>query len=421
MKLEAWLRQNHTLAERLRLVERLSQALNAVHDSGEVLASLEPGRIELGNDLKCDLSAARRGTPEPGYAPQERLEGGPPSQAADIYAAGAICWEVLVGRPCGELPAPLSEVAPSLSTELAGAIMGCLERSPQWRPKDLTYLAQLAAAQQKPASRSGKTPDRPPAPSRAVPQRTPPRRTSQSHLPLALAALAVIAAAAGSYWWIQRQGSTGTAGAATRAVPRPGPATSTNPEPAPPETSPSAEPTPLPAPEPRDGSPASVPAPTPEPTPLLPAPAPLPTPTPAVRAPLPPEPIPTPTPTPTPAPVPPPTAPAAPREAAQPAPPPGVAREPPTLTTLSPLSVRRPGKILLDLHGSALRSDLRARVLPLREVPRGITVAGQKWVSADLVTVLLELDASVAPGAYAIALEDAEGAQTKPLQFTVTR
>ena len=27
--------------------------------------------------------------------------------------------------------------------------MGCLEKSPEWRPKDLTYLAQLAAAQQK--------------------------------------------------------------------------------------------------------------------------------------------------------------------------------------------------------------------------------------------------------------------------------
>ena len=91
------------------------------------------------------------------------------------------------------------------------------------------------------------------------------------------------------------------------------------------------------------------------------------------------------------------------------------------LTALSPLKIRRSGKALLDLRGTGLRPDLRARVLPLRDVPRGITVERQKWVSASLVTVLLALDQDVTPGAYAIALEDPAGGQTKPLQFTVTK
>jgi hypothetical protein len=91
------------------------------------------------------------------------------------------------------------------------------------------------------------------------------------------------------------------------------------------------------------------------------------------------------------------------------------------LSTVSPLAVRRPGRALLDLRGSGFRPDLRVLVLPLREAPRGIRVARQKWVSATLVTVLLELDASVAPGAYAIALEDPAAGPTKPLQFTVTK
>jgi hypothetical protein len=91
------------------------------------------------------------------------------------------------------------------------------------------------------------------------------------------------------------------------------------------------------------------------------------------------------------------------------------------LTALSPLSVRRPGPALLDLRGTGLRSDLRARVLPLREAPRGISVARQKWVSASLMTVLLELEENVTPGVYAVVLEDASGRQTKPLQFTVTK
>ena len=106
----------------------------------------------------------------------------------------------------------------------------------------------------------------------------------------------------------------------------------------------------------------------------------------------------------------------APPVAAPPAP-----TEPAVLTAVSPLSVRRPGKALLDLRGTGLRPDLRARILPLREVPRGITVARQRWVSAGLVTVLLELDETVTPGTYAIALEDSSGGQTKPLRFTVTK
>jgi hypothetical protein len=91
------------------------------------------------------------------------------------------------------------------------------------------------------------------------------------------------------------------------------------------------------------------------------------------------------------------------------------------LSALSPLTVRRPGKHLLDLRGTGLRPDLRARVLPLKEVPRGITVARQKWVSANLVQVLLELDEGVTPGAYALVLEDPAGGPVKPLQFTVTK
>ena len=409
MKLEAWLRQEHPLADRLRLVERLSQALNSVHDRGEVLVALDPARVEVAGDLRCDLSAAERGSPVPGYAAPERLEGGPASTEGDVYSAGAIAWEVLAGRACGELPAPLPDAAPDLPRELAAAVMGCLERSPQWRPKDLTYLAQLAAAHQK-AGRRGREPEPespPPSPSArgGSAQRMPPKRQSRSHLPLLISALLLIGAAALSLWWIQRQGPDGSGapvGVPVRASNQARPVPASTPTPAP---TPTAEPaTALPVAKPS----AAEPAPSPTPTPT-PASTPTPSPTPA--------PTPRPTPTPTPAPA----------AAAAVAPPPAAAApsaepvEPAVLTTLSPLSVRRPGRALLDLRGTGLRSDLRARVLPLREAPRGISVARQKWVSSSLVTVLLEFEESVAPGAYAIALEDASGRQTKPLSFTVTK
>ena len=410
MKLDAWLRQEHPLAERLRLVERLSQALNAVHDRGEVLAALEPSKVELGNDLKCDLSAAQRGSPEPGYSAPERLEGRPPSPEADVYAVGAIAWEALVGRPCGELPAPLADAAPDLSREIASAVMGCLEKSPQWRPKDLTYLAQLAAAQQK-ALRRGPDAEAeaPPPPRPGASPRTPPRRESRSHLPLLLAALGLVTLAAGGYWWNQRQdaneGPAPRPRATSAARPAAAPAAATRlPEP----TAAPGTPVPTTAPEP---TPEPTPTPAATPTPqLAPAPVPVPTPTPTPR--------PTPTPAPAvaaPAPAPPAAAPVAPAEPA------AAPQEPVVLSALSPLSLRRPGKILLDLRGSGFRADLRARVLPLRESPRGISVARQKWVSATLITVLLELDDTVTPGAYALALEDPDGGQTKPLSFTVTK
>lgn len=409
MKLDAWIRQDHPLAERLRVVERLSQALNGVHDRGEFLAALDPTRVEVTGDLRCDLSGAERGSPEPGYAAPERIEGGPPSPAADIYSAGAIAWEVLVGRPCGELPAPLPDVAPDLPRELASAVMGCLERSPQWRPKDLTYLAQLAAAQQK-AMRKGPEPDSAgsPPPSRgASAQRTPARRPSRSHRPLLIAALVVLGAAALSLWWIQRQGSDGApapGGVDARTPVTAAPAPTPIPTPTATAT-PAAEPSLAASPVAEPAAAVSTPTEAPAPTPI---PPPVPTPTPA--------PQPTPTPTPTPPPV---AAVAVPAPA--PAEPSTEPAEPAVLTALSPLSVRRPGRALLDLRGTGLRADLRARVLPLREAPRGISVARQKWVSSSLVTVLLELEETVTPGVYAVALEDPSGRQTKPLQFTVTK
>jgi serine/threonine-protein kinase len=252
MRLDAWLKLPHPPAERLRLIERLAQALNAVHDRGETLASIAPERVEVGSDLKIDLSPAKRGRPEPGYAAPERLEGAEPSTAADIYSIGSLCWEALVGRPCGEAPKPLGEIAPELSRELANSVMGCLERSPEWRPKDLTYLAQLAAAQQKAIRGPEPAPvERVASPPRAsATPRAAPRRASRSHLPLLLAAGLLIAAAAASYLWLHRQQPEPSVAAGTTptaAEPTPSPLAAT-PDPAAPSPSPSPRRQPSPRP-----------------------------------------------------------------------------------------------------------------------------------------------------------------------------
>jgi len=94
--------------------------------------------------------------------------------------------------------------------------------------------------------------------------------------------------------------------------------------------------------------------------------------------------------------------------------------EPALLSAISPLSVPRPGKHLFDLRGTALRPELRARVVPLKETPRGITIERQVCRGPSLFQVLVNLDADVKPGAYAIRLEDA-GGSSNPMTFTVTK
>ncbi len=60
-------------------------------------------------------------------------------------------------------------------------------------------------------------------------------------------------------------------------------------------------------------------------------------------------------------------------------------------------------------------------MLPVKKVPRGITVVRQKHVSDTLITILLQLEDTAEPGEYAIAVEDGRGNRSKPLIFTVTK
>jgi hypothetical protein len=452
MKLDAWLKQDHPLVDRLLVVERLSQALNEAHDRGEPLVALQPETIDVSGDGRVDLGAARRGAPAGGYGAPERFEGAPPSPEADVYSAGAVAWEVLAGRPCGTSPTHLSEAAPDLPQELADAVMACLERSPQWRPRDLTYLAQLAQHAQG-SRRRAEPPARAaqPAP-RATARAGGARGTratrasggdSAGRMRLVIGAVLTLGiAGAASYVWFARNADRGGRGPVAAVSPAPALAVPTaTPEPAAlPSAAPAATPEPAAA-----NTPASIATPPPTTvttttTTTLPA-ATTPPVTTAAAEPAPSRPsttVRTGTASPAAPPAVPPTSPSqVPASSTQPQAPAQVQAPPPTapgasaataapqaplvLAAVSPLSVRRPGKVLLDLRGSGIHDGVRVRVLPLREAPRGIEIVRLKRESDVLVRVLLDLDAQVAPGAYAIALEDSDGRQTKPLAFTVTR
>ncbi len=111
--------------------------------------SADPGLTQLGS--VC-------GTPE-AMAP-EVIGGDPAQPASDLYGLGIVGYYLLCGRPIfhartpGEFighhlhtpPVPLRERAPATPPDLENAIMRCLEKDPQRRPKSAAALrAELQA------------------------------------------------------------------------------------------------------------------------------------------------------------------------------------------------------------------------------------------------------------------------------------
>ena len=81
------------------------------------------------------------------YLAPERVEGEPPSVASDVYALGAVLYELLAGRPPFEgdsaatvsdhqlhtMPEPLAEIAPDIPQALDVVVMRALEKAPEER------------------------------------------------------------------------------------------------------------------------------------------------------------------------------------------------------------------------------------------------------------------------------------------------
>ena len=416
MTLEDWLKQDRGLADQLKVIEGLCSALNGAHQRREVHRALHPGNIEVASDGTCDLSEAVSGPLSPRYRAPEVVDGGPPSAESDIYAAGVIFYEMLSGRsPSGERPTPLSDLRQDVSRDLTDAIMGCLERGPDWRPKDLSYLLQVVASMRNAGAKSGgRAAARAPEPARMGPSRAGRKAArgsaSKSNVPLYALAVLLVAGAGAGLWWYFNQGHDGGVAQAPSST-RP---TNTQPTPLPEATpTPRAPVVATPRPTPRPGvtptpTTLATPAPTPVPTPrATPTPEPIrtvvATPPPATPTPV----VATPTPAPTPAPV-----------AVTPPPRPA---EHAVLTAISPLAVKRGITTMLDVRGTGLRSDHQARIVRVKEAVTGVSVVRQKWVDPTLIKVLVNIETGATPGAYAVALVDDQGTQTNGLNFTVSK
>ena len=161
------------VADAVRLLRDVLEALAAAHAQSIVHRDIKPDNILIsaGHALVTDFGVAKAvsaaasmpdsvtatsvvvGTPL--YMAPEQAAGDPNvDHRADLYALGAVAYEMLTGRaPFGSLPPqrvlaaqvteapePVTRHRPSLPPELAALVMHCLEKRPADRPQSANEL-----------------------------------------------------------------------------------------------------------------------------------------------------------------------------------------------------------------------------------------------------------------------------------------
>ena len=155
------------------LVAQVAEAVQFAHQSGIVHRDLTPANILLATDGSpkvTDFGLARRleggsgltlsgvpmGTPSYMAPEQARGEKGAVGPATDVYALGAILYEMLTGRPpfraetsTGTLqqvlhddPVPPTRLNPGVPRDLATICLKCLSKEPQRRCASAAALAE---------------------------------------------------------------------------------------------------------------------------------------------------------------------------------------------------------------------------------------------------------------------------------------
>lgn len=161
-----------SLAHTLRLMEELCAALHYAHKAGVIHRDVKPANLMLDEEgvLKIlDFGIARLGTSDMtqagmvmgtlNYMAPEQMEGKPVDARADMFAAGAVFYEMLCYRRAfpgdhgdGILhkilygaPESLCTLLPDLDPTLIAIVDRCLEKRPEDRYRDLSMVARQIA------------------------------------------------------------------------------------------------------------------------------------------------------------------------------------------------------------------------------------------------------------------------------------
>ena len=163
------------IADAVEVARQLAAGLAAAHAADVIHRDLKPANVFVSDDLQVrisDFGAAKlMGGPgltqegwtvgTPLYMAPEQISAGPTDHRLDLYALGAILYQLLVGHPPYQAPtvrellmqhlsAPLPEVGPEVPAALARVVRRALAKHPDDRPVSATALERELAEATRP-------------------------------------------------------------------------------------------------------------------------------------------------------------------------------------------------------------------------------------------------------------------------------
>ena len=157
--------------EAARIATQVAEALEEAHGAGIVHRDVKPGNVMLtpAGDVKVmDFGIAAAawavrvttsglvlGTPS--YLAPEQAKGEKTTPASDVYALGAMLYEMVAGRPpfvaespvavalahVRDVPTPLDQVADGVPANIAAVSMAALDKDPAERPPSAAAFASM--------------------------------------------------------------------------------------------------------------------------------------------------------------------------------------------------------------------------------------------------------------------------------------